>query len=72
MDITRASSKPQEEMTALKLGDRQIVTAKGYGSHKQKDKQSLDYVLRTGLAGGLAGCAVHPAFLSSHYIKIGS
>jgi hypothetical protein len=25
---------------------------------KQIDKQSLDYVLRSGLAGGLAGCAV--------------
>lgn len=27
----------------------------------QQTKQSLDYVWRTGLAGGLAGCAVHNA-----------
>jgi len=25
---------------------------------KKKNKQSLDYALRSGLAGGLAGCAV--------------
>jgi solute carrier family 25 protein 16 len=25
---------------------------------KELDKKSLDYVLRSGLAGGLAGCAV--------------
>jgi hypothetical protein len=25
---------------------------------KQTDKRSIDYILRSGLAGGLAGCAV--------------
>ena len=28
------------------------------GAKKELNKQSFDYVLRTGLAGGLAGCAV--------------
>lgn len=28
------------------------------GSVKQVDKRSLDYILRSGLAGGMAGCAV--------------
>lgn len=28
------------------------------GAKGQRNKQSLDYVLRSGLAGGLAGCAV--------------
>lgn len=28
---------------------------------KQVNKRSLDYVLRSGLAGGLAGCAVSPS-----------
>jgi hypothetical protein len=28
------------------------------GSKHELDKRSLDYVLRTGLAGGMAGCAV--------------
>ncbi|KAL8769928.1 MAG: hypothetical protein Q9209_004175 [Squamulea sp. 1 TL-2023] len=32
------------------------IAAESVGSHTQ-NKQNLDYVLRTGLAGGLAGCA---------------
>lgn len=40
------------------LGTRE-VTSKGPGSQEvKKSKQTLDYVLKTGLAGGLAGCAV--------------
>lgn len=31
---------------------------KGEGQTKHLDKQSVEYVLRSGLAGGLAGCAV--------------
>lgn len=34
-------------------------------SWKSRNKQSLDYVLRTGLAGGLAGCAVSTPQLSN-------
>ena len=41
------------------------ITAEWAGSQKPKNKQSLDYVLRTGLAGGLAGCAVNSTLLSS-------
>jgi solute carrier family 25 protein 16 len=29
---------------------------------KKRDKQSFDYIWRTGLAGGLAGCAVCSPF----------
>src|SRR5271154_90781 len=29
--------------------------------HHQLDKRSMDYILRSGLAGGLAGCAVRDA-----------
>lgn len=36
----------------------QTITSKRAGSQTKQNKQSLDYVLRTGLAGGLAGCAV--------------
>ena len=39
----------------------QIVTTTSAEKHKNGGavkKQSLDYVLRSGLAGGLAGCAV--------------
>lgn len=31
---------------------------------KEVDKRSLDYLLRSGLAGGLAGCAVRRQFSS--------
>lgn len=31
---------------------------KGSGANKAVKTRSLDYVLRSGLAGGLAGCAV--------------
>lgn len=34
--------------------DASPVAAKG----KQPDKHSMDYVIRSGIAGGLAGCAV--------------
>jgi hypothetical protein len=36
------------------------VTSTGPAPRERKrlDKQSLDYILRSGLAGGLAGCAV--------------
>lgn len=36
------------------------VMIKGNASRETKelDKRSLDYILRSGLAGGLAGCAV--------------
>ena len=46
------SSKP--------LPAREVAT-NIHGSAQEKkplDKQSMDYILRTGLAGGLAGCAV--------------
>jgi hypothetical protein len=33
---------------------------------KELDKRSLDYVLRSGLAGGLAGCAVRRTEGTSH------
>ena len=43
------------------LADRAIArleAGKSPATTQQIDKQSLDYVLRSGLAGGLAGCAV--------------
>lgn len=39
----------------------QPISPRPQASTAAKDKQSLDYVLRTGFAGGLAGCAVSPA-----------
>lgn len=39
--------------------DRPEVAGKIRDAEKPKNKQSLDYVMKTGFLGGLAGCAVH-------------
>lgn len=64
MDIKKALPKPQEQITTPDYSDTEMAASKGNHSPKRKSKQSLDYVLRTGLAGGLAGCAVWPNSLS--------
>lgn len=64
MDIKKVLPKPQEQIKILDYSDREMAASKGSHSSKLKSKQSLDYVLRTGLAGGLAGCAVWPNSLS--------
>lgn len=64
MNITRALPKPREPLTTAHSNDREMAISKASYGSKQKSKQSLDYVLRTGLAGGLAGCAVRPSSLS--------
>ena len=38
--------------------DEGTIASKRVGNQRHRNKQNLDYVLRTGLAGGLAGCAV--------------
>lgn len=48
----------QQEASTTPPSNGEAIAAKWAGSRKPKNKQSLDYVLRTGLAGGLAGCAV--------------
>lgn len=58
MDITKALPKSQEQITTPNYSNIEMAASQGSHSPKQKSKQSLDYVLRTGLAGGLAGCAV--------------
>lgn len=59
MDIMKAS---QGQTTTPHYSDREMAASKGSHIPKQKSKQNLDYVLRTGLAGGLAGCAVWPTY----------
>ena len=38
--------------------DEGTIASKRVGNQRHRDKQNLDYVLKSGLCGGLAGCAV--------------
>ena len=59
--------------TGLNTGENAIAVKDVAGRNHELDKRSLNYVLRSGLAGGLAGCAVglppsqqrEPAILTS-------
>ena len=58
MGIMRGADGEREKAMGTK--NNEVVTPMKAGRPKTIDKQSLDYVWRTGLAGGLAGCAVRP------------
>ncbi|KAI9821718.1 MAG: hypothetical protein M1827_002299 [Pycnora praestabilis] len=47
----------KKELPAVYPKDDDTIAPKPGVSRKRSNKQSLDYVLRSGLAGGLAGCA---------------
>ena len=57
MEVSRTTSAQKRESSSNTTSERAIAQRK-LGSPKKTDKQSLDYALRSGLAGGLAGCAV--------------
>ena len=64
-DATRGSQRlleepiPRSSKTTAFHTDDAAIAIHGSGGEKAKlDKRSLNYVLRSGLAGGLAGCAV--------------
>jgi hypothetical protein len=64
-DATRGSQRLLEEQTpqtpgtrAFHIDDAAIATHGPDDKKAKLDKRSLDYILRSGLAGGLAGCAV--------------
>lgn len=48
----------QDRKSFRNAANPQTVAEQRIGGQKPVEKQSLDYVLRSGLAGGLAGCAV--------------
>lgn len=56
MDVTRGKERPGGKSEAHTSSFSSAVASKQAGSQTQ-NKKSLDYVLRTGLAGGMAGCA---------------
>jgi len=66
---SRGSSRLLEEPPTQRIYTRNdaSVTLHPPAGHSVKsvDKRSLDYLLRTGFAGGLAGCAVSPPFQRS-------
>ena len=43
----------------------ETITLGVTGGQRMMDKRSFDYVLRSGLAGGLAGCAVSNIVIST-------
>jgi hypothetical protein len=61
---------PQTSKTGAFSSDDAGIVTRGPGNVKPElNKRSLDYILRSGLAGGLAGCAVRrrpPCPLSSY------
>ncbi|KAL8787282.1 MAG: hypothetical protein Q9195_007841 [Heterodermia aff. obscurata] len=60
----------QQEVSAKSSSHGTTIAAEWAGSQKPKNKQSLDYVLRTGLAGGLAGCAAKTVVAPLDRVKI--
>ena len=58
MDVPRSEKRLQSGITSKRPQDSNTVTSKRVGSPGHGNKQSLDYAMKTGLAGGIAGCAV--------------
>ena len=58
MDVPRAERTPPDGGPSILGKEYRTIASQKAGRRTQKDKQSLDYAMRTGLAGGLAGCAV--------------
>lgn len=58
MDVPRGEQSLQDEKSEPQLPDRGTIASRGAGSQRHRDKQNFDYLWRSGLAGGLAGCAV--------------
>lgn len=56
MDVTSAQRIHNGDPN--KPPNAEAIASKGIGNQRHRNKQNLDYVLRTGLAGGFAGCVV--------------
>ena len=63
---TASGQSAQAPEMAISLGEQNVrqrseqetITSKAVETQRHRNKQNLDYVLKSGLAGGLAGCAV--------------
>ena len=69
MEAVRVQSEARENKTVSKSIESGTIASID-ASQQRKNKQSLDYVMRTGLAGGLAGCVVWLSALNSCMILI--
>jgi len=61
MEVSRGTRGPSEETKTdnnIYTTEHEAITLQVTGRGKHLNKQSMDYVLRSGIAGGLAGCAV--------------
>ena len=56
MEVSRGEKALRTDTAPISPPDETTVAGKGPVKHR--NKQSLDYVLRSGLAGGLAACTV--------------
>lgn len=56
-----ASASPAAAQDVKAQATNDVAAARG--RREQVDKRSFDYLMRSGLAGGLAGCAVRKALL---------
>ncbi|KAI9876391.1 MAG: hypothetical protein M1830_006628 [Pleopsidium flavum] len=57
MEVTIPSTGQEKGQPAICPTDNDTITPRPAAGSKKVDKRSLDYVLRSGLAGGMAGCA---------------
>ena len=61
----------EKDQPAICPTDDDTIAHRRAGNVKEVDKQSLDYVLRTGLAGGMAGCAVSLPYTQPSLLLLG-
>lgn len=69
MEVTRVQPDVRETRAVSQSTESQTITSIE-ASRQKKDKQSLDYILRTGLAGGLAGCVVRLYLYASGFLLV--
>ena len=60
--VAGAADKKQKQHTPSQLdysdGSDEPVVADDEGERTKPNKHSMDYIIRSGIAGGMAGCAV--------------